>query len=73
MGISPIEVSKQNHRINKNGIVERRCTKCEKWLEENTDNFYLHNKSYPERGFHSECKKCTIKRTKSNYDPIRHT
>ena len=54
------------HKLNKDNIVERRCTACCEWLEENTDNFYLKNKSYPELGFSPECRKCTIKRTDKN-------
>jgi len=57
---------KLNHRINEKGIVERRCTKCQEWKEENIENFYLHNKKKPEKGFHSECKICSIARTKKN-------
>jgi hypothetical protein len=52
-----------SHRENENGIIERQCSKCKQWLEENTDNFYLHNKSKPEMGFIPECKKCTSKRS----------
>lgn len=46
------------HRINDKGIVERQCTQCGEWLEENTDNFYMMNKSKPELGFSSKCKIC---------------
>lgn len=49
------------HRVNENNIVERYCTQCKEWIEENTENFYLANKSYPERGYNSRCKKCNIK------------
>lgn len=52
-----------NHRENGNGVVERQCSKCKEWLEENTDNYYLHNKSKPELGYNSECKRCAIKRS----------
>jgi len=53
------------HRI-ENNIVERRCTSCEEWQQENVENFYLKNKSNPELGFLPECKECTIKRTNKN-------
>jgi len=53
------EQSRINHRINDNKIVERRCTQCSNWLEENTDNFYMQNKSKPEMGFTPRCRSCT--------------
>ena len=60
----------KTHRININNIVERQCTQCEEWLEEDS-NFYLQNKSHPEKGFSPWCKKCTSdsanKRQKANY------
>jgi hypothetical protein len=49
------------HKENENGIVERFCTGCEKWMEENTENFYLMNKSNPEKGYSSQCKSCMSK------------
>jgi len=61
----------KNHRININNIIERQCSNCGEWKEENT-SFYLQNKSYPERGFNSWCKKCMSDKTgirqKANYD-----
>jgi len=62
-----------NHRINDNGVTERRCTKCLEWKEEDLNNYYMKNKKKPKLGYIPECKICTIKRTQSNYDPIRHT
>ena len=59
------------HKININNIVERICTQCGEWKEE-TENFYMQNKSKPEMGFGSWCKTCTIKknneRNYENYD-----
>jgi hypothetical protein len=43
------------------GIVYRQCSQCNEWKIEN-EEFYLHNKSKPEKGFQSECKECAIKR-----------
>jgi len=62
----------KNHRINENGVVERRCSnsKCNQWLEENEDNFYLHNKNKPEKGYSSECKRCAIKRSQAIAEKI---
>ena len=46
-----------------NGVKERRCSKCKEWFPETTEYYYMHNKSKPERGYQSECKKCAIKRS----------
>ena len=48
-----------NNRIGINGIAEKRCTKCLKWKDANLDNFYLVNKSKPERGLTPTCRECT--------------
>jgi hypothetical protein len=53
------ELYKLNHRINDNGIIERRCTNCQKWLEENAKNYYYVNKKKQEYRFMSECKQCS--------------
>lgn len=53
----------KNHRINGNNNIERQCTQCKEWLEENYDNFYYKNKSKPELGFSPECKRCGVKRS----------
>jgi hypothetical protein len=53
----------KNLRTNENGITERYCNTCGEWKEENTDNFYLRNKSKPEKGYGSECKICASKRS----------
>jgi len=45
------------------GVKERRCSKCQEWFPETTEYYYMRNKSKPERGFQSECKKCSIKRS----------
>jgi hypothetical protein len=42
-----------------NGIKERRCSKCKEWKPENIDNFYMVNKSKPERGFQAACRECS--------------
>jgi len=49
-----------------NNIKERKCSQCEEWFPETTGYFYLRNKSKPERGYQSECKECTIKRSRNN-------
>jgi hypothetical protein len=54
------------HRINENNKVERQCTQCKEWLEENYDNFYMKNKMKLELGFSAECKKCASMRTINN-------
>ena len=56
--INTHELYKLNHRTNDCGIIERRCTGCQEWLEENADNFYMMNKSKPEKGFNAWCKNC---------------
>jgi hypothetical protein len=48
------------HRINSEGKKERICTSCNNWLVEE-DNFYLKNKSKPEKGYGSQCKSCMSK------------
>lgn len=62
----------KNHKINDDGVIEKFCTHCEEWKEENINNFYLMNKSKPELGFSSWCKKCVSESTgirqKKNYD-----
>jgi hypothetical protein len=47
-----------------NNIIYRKCSQCEEWLIENNENFYFHNKKYPEKGFSGECKKCSSKRSR---------
>lgn len=46
-----------------NEIKERRCTMCQEWFPETVEYFYMKNKSKPEKGFQTECKKCTSKRS----------
>ena len=62
-GIDTHEQYRLNHRINDNGIVERRCSKCLEWKEEDINNYYIKNKKKPELGFAPECKKCAIERS----------
>lgn len=54
------------------GILYKQCSKCKEWKPETLEFFYYKNKSYPEKGFSSECRMCAIKRTKNwikkNYD-----
>ena len=52
------------HRLNEEGKVERRCTQCEQWLEENLNNYYYKNKNKPSLGYSPWCKDCT--RIKAN-------
>lgn len=54
----------KNHRVNEDGVIERLCSKCNIWKEESEDNFYLANKSKPEKGFSGECRICSIERAK---------
>jgi len=63
-GINTHEQFKLNHRTNNDEKIERRCTKCLEWKEENIDNFYMKNKKTPELGFTPACRSCT--KTKSN-------
>jgi hypothetical protein len=51
----------KNHKII-DGIIYRQCSRCEQWLIENQD-FYLLNKSKPERGYMGTCKKCTSEKS----------
>ena len=48
-------------RVNNKGNIEKQCSKCDQWSEENDDNYYWMNKSKPEIGFSSWCKKCCSK------------
>ena len=43
-----------------NGIKERRCTNCDQLFLETIEHFYMKNKSKPEKGFQTICKKCSI-------------
>lgn len=53
-----------NHKIF-DGVLHRKCSKCNEWYPENIEYFYLRNKSNPERGFNSECKECSVKRSQA--------
>lgn len=66
-----------NHKIIDN-ITYKKCSKCNKWFPENTDNFYLMNKSIPERGYAGRCKKCSSQdrlefryQDKEHYERVR--
>lgn len=64
-----------NHRINDDGVIERRCSKCMEWKEETLEYFYLKNKSKPKMGFSPACRKCSTKASVDRYaknpEPIR--
>ena len=53
----------KNHRFNDEGMIERKCTNCGEWKLENGNNFYLHNKTKPEKGYSSECIVCACQRS----------
>ena len=55
------------HKLNKNNIVERQCTQCGEWKEENINNFSFKNKTFPEKGFFPWCKICNTKRQLNKY------
>lgn len=57
----------KNHRVNKNNIVERQCTQCGEWKEEDINNFSFKNKTIPEKGFFPWCKICNTKRQLNKY------
>ena len=64
----------QTHKII-DGIIHKQCTKCEEWLPETVEYFYMRNKSKPERGFNSECKECTkvdTKRWQQEINPSKY-
>lgn len=50
----------QTHKII-NGESYKQCTKCDKWLPDTEEYFYMRNKKKPEIGLCSECKKCSSK------------
>jgi len=56
---------KENHRINSEGIVERRCTKCREWKIENDIYFYHINKKKSLVKFKPECKVCSGVRSRT--------
>ena len=56
-----------NHKII-NNILHRLCSTCKEWLPETIDYFYYKNKSKPEKGYSSECKSCSVKRTQVNIE-----
>ena len=47
------------------GIKERKCSNCQEWFPETIEYYYMRNKSKPERGYQSECKKCSIEKSKT--------
>ncbi|MCE5220179.1 MAG: HNH endonuclease [Clostridium sp.] len=55
---------KLNENIRETDVVkERKCTNCNEWFPETEEYFYMRNKNKPERGFQTECRKCTSKRS----------
>lgn len=48
----------KSHRINDNGEIERKCTKCSEWIIENNNNFYFRKPKIPEMGFVPKCIIC---------------
>lgn len=59
MGVS--KKHKTYRRTDTKGVTERKCTTCLEWMVEDTNNFYLMNKQFPERGYTSRCKSCNAK------------
>jgi len=57
-GVDTHAMYKINHRINGDGITERRCTMCDEWKEETLDHYYLKNKKKPEIGYTPACRIC---------------
>jgi hypothetical protein len=57
------------HRTNVEGKIERLCSICKEWKIE-AENFYLRNKSKPEKGYNPECNKCCVKRSQQRYANI---
>lgn len=46
-----------------NNKIEKRCSQCQEWKEENIENFYFKNKKYPEIGYTPACRICTSLKT----------
>jgi len=57
------EQCRLNHRENNEGVIERRCSKCQEWKEENLEHYYMKNKKKPSMGFTPACRKCTTQKT----------
>ena len=64
----------QTHKIIDN-IIYKQCTVCKEWCPDTEEYFYWRNKNKPEKGFQSECKKCSSNtnnnRQKANYDKYK--
>ena len=64
----------QTHKIIDN-IIHKQCTVCKEWCPDTEEYFYWRNKNKPEKGFQSECKKCSSNtnnnRQKANYDKYK--
>lgn len=50
-------------RLNINNIIEKKCTVCKEWKEENIENYYFINKSKLELGLTPACRICTSLKT----------
>jgi len=50
-----------------NGIVEKQCSQCKEWKEDNLNNFYMINKKKPNLGFTPRCRKCGTKASVDRY------
>jgi hypothetical protein len=54
-------------------VIYRKCSRCDEWFVENLDNFYMMNKSHPERGYTAMCRKCSTKdRMDYRYQDAEH-
>lgn len=73
--INTHEQNKNYHRINENGITERRCSQCLEWKEESYNNYYFINKSFPDKGYNPDDRESYLKRlsiyNKKNRDKKR--
>lgn len=49
-----------------NNVIEKQCSQCQEWKEENLENFYYKNKNKKELGFVPACRNCT-KTNANNY------
>ncbi len=52
----------QTHKIIE-GVIYKQCTQCQEWKIEE-EEFYLHNKAIPKKGYSPECKACSSKRAR---------
>lgn len=50
-------------RIGKNNVIEKKCSQCEEFKEDDEINFYYRNKNKMELGLTPRCRKCTTQNT----------